>query len=131
MQWVHAVHIFAVLLWAGGLVALTRILAQGPDDSARATGRALYFKLAAPGAFFVFLTGIWMLHQHSALLRQPYMHAKLGLVGCLFAVDHLTMRGLKKPGEPRRYALLHAATLLLLAGAVILITVRPFIKAKA
>lgn len=128
MEWVRAVHIFSTLLWIGGLLALTRLLAlQGPLE----VGRGLYRRLTAPGAFFVFLTGVWMLHQHSALLRQPYMHGKLGLIAGLFVVDHLTMRGLKGGGHPRRYAWLHAVTLLLAAGVVILIVVRPFIKAPS
>ncbi|MFN3202531.1 MAG: CopD family protein [Bradymonadia bacterium] len=131
MQWVRAVHIFSLLLWAGGLVALTRMLALSPGDQVKTLGRRLYLRLAAPGAFFVFLTGIWMLHQQQALLRQPFMHAKLGLVGGLFVIDHLAMRGLKGPDRPRRFLALHIITLLLLAGIVILIVVKPFIKAQA
>lgn len=137
MSWLRAGHVIGVLCWAGGLLALTRLLAAraarpvAPEAAERliAVERAVYFRLAAPGSFLALLSGIWLLSEQRELLRMGAMHAKLGLVGVLLVIDHLSLRGIKRIGERpaggRMYTALHALTALLIAAVAILIIVRP------
>lgn len=140
MTWLSAVHIVGVVMWAGGLVAVSRPWAARtvpvPPDApspALRRRRALYRLVVAPGAYIALLTGIWLLHQEHQLLLQRYIQGKLALIVLLCAADHLTMRSLWRrhrearerfPG-PRALA---AATAALTLGIVLLAEVRPWGK---
>lgn len=141
MPWLRAGHFLGLILWAGGLLALTRLLAShaakptGPEATERlvAVEKAIYRFVAAPGAFLVLLTGIAMLHAAPALLKQPYMHAKLTLVVGLLAIDHMAMRGYKKlakgVGAPTgKWRVVHGILAAVLLGIVLLIELRPWAR---
>ena len=140
LLWIKAAHVLGVLLWAGGLLGLTRLLyAHGSGETPAPGGerlvaaeRALYRTVCAPGLLLTLFTGIWMLHEQPALLKQPFMHIKLTAVALLFVVDHMAMRGPRKLAEGRaggrRYGFLHGATLLLVATIAVLILVRPLAR---
>lgn len=139
--WLRAGHFLGLILWAGGLAALTRLLAShaarptAPEATERLVEveKAIYRFVAAPGAFLVFLTGIAMLHQASHHLKQPYMHAKFTLIAVLLVIDHMAMRGYKKlakgVGSPaRKWRILHGLTVAIAAGIVLLISLKPWIR---
>ena len=141
MPWLRAGHFLGLILWAGGLLALTRLLAShaakptGPEATERlvAVEKAIYRFVAAPGAFLVLLTGIAMLHAAPALLKQPYMHAKLTLVVGLLVIDHMSMRGYKKlakgVGAPTgKWRVVHGILAAVLLGIVLLIELRPWAR---
>ncbi|MCB9548000.1 MAG: CopD family protein [Myxococcales bacterium] len=141
LPWLRAGHFLGIILWAGGLLALSRLLAShaaratGPEATERllAVEKAVYRRLASPGAGLVFLTGIAMLHQQPHLLKQPYMHAKFSLIAVLLVVDHLCMRGYKRVqrgvGAPiGRFRLLHGVALACVVGVVLLIQLRPWAR---
>lgn len=137
----RAGHFIGLILWAGGLLALTRLLAShaakptGPEATERlvAVEKAVYRFVAAPGAFLVFLTGIAMLYQNPHLLKQPYMHAKFTLIAVLLVLDHMSMRGFKKlakgVGSPgKKWQVVHAVLAAVLVGVVLLIELRPWAR---
>jgi putative membrane protein len=141
MPWLRAGHFLGLILWAGGLLALTRLLAShaakptGPEATERlvAVEKAIYRFVAAPGAFLVFLTGIAMLHAAPHLLKQPYMHAKFTLIVGLLAIDHMAMRGYKKlakgVGAPTgKWRVVHGILAAVLLGIVLLIELRPWAR---
>lgn len=138
--WLKAAHVVGVVMWAGGLLALTRLLwaharrPTAPEAGERliAVERALYRGLCAPGLFLALFTGVFMLHQAQPLLKQPFMHAKLGLVALLFVVDHLAMRGIGRLAKGvgtvggGRYAAAHGVAAAVVVGAAVLVLVRPW-----
>ncbi|MEZ4468529.1 MAG: CopD family protein [bacterium] len=141
LPWLRAGHFLGIILWAGGLLALSRLLAShaakptGPEATERllAVEKAVYRRLASPGAGLVFLTGIAMLHQNPHLLKQPYMHAKFALIAGLLVMDHLCMRGYKRVargvGAPLgRFRLMHALSFACVLGIVMLIQLRPWAR---
>lgn len=125
--WLRAAHFLGLLLWAGGLIALTRMLQLNVKA---AVAQRMYRTVVAPGLFLSLLSGIWMLHSQQALLRDPNMRAKLAVVVLLLGLDHICMRGIKRltgdDSERRGFAIVHAVVLIFLAMIVVLITVRPF-----
>lgn len=143
MSWLRAAHFLGIMLWAGGLLALSRLLwahaarPTAPAATARMTAvsRRLYRGLALPGLFVVLFTGVWMLHLDHALLKQPFMHAKLTAVALLFVGDHVCLRGIGSLAQgvgsigPRRFQVVHWGSLALLAGIVVLISVKPWVAA--
>lgn len=141
LPWLRAGHFIGLILWAGGLLALSRLLAShaarptGPEATERLVSaeKRLYRMVAAPGAFLALLTGIAMLHAQPHLLKQPYMHAKFTLILGLFVLDHLCMRGFKKLSRgvgsgTGRWGLIHGLIGVLVVGIVLLIELRPWAR---
>ncbi|TVQ34362.1 MAG: hypothetical protein EA356_10685 [Geminicoccaceae bacterium] len=82
-----AVHVAAIALWAGGLLALPFLLAQrtglegAPLHRLHALTRFFYTALISPAAFVAIATGIALLFVQATYVE--WFSAKLGFVGLL------------------------------------------------
>lgn len=47
--------------------------------------RKLWYFITWPSLVLMFLFGLWMFGMHPALIKEPWMHAKLGFVALIFA----------------------------------------------
>ena len=47
--------------------------------------RKLWYIITWPSLVLMFIFGLWMFGMNPALIKQPWMHAKLGLIALLFA----------------------------------------------
>jgi uncharacterized membrane protein len=134
--WLLLLHVLGVLLWAGGLVLVTRLLASvvtlAPDarQAAACALRSGYLKVVFPGFLVAFLTGLYFFLGNPG--EQPYMkegwfHMKLTLLLILMVVDHvMVMRPLKAlakgtmSGDPAKrittFQFAHVAVALLAVG---------------
>jgi protoporphyrinogen IX oxidase len=54
--------------------------------------RRLWYGITWPSAILMLGFGVWLLVLNPALLRQPFMHAKLGLVGLLLVYHLINQR---------------------------------------
>ncbi|HRH37268.1 MAG TPA: CopD family protein [Flavobacteriales bacterium] len=100
-----AIHLIAMVTYFAGVFHIVRLFtahrrALGkfePDRGilhAQFTAmekRALYY-LASPALLVVFIMGTWMLVKQPALLKEPFMHAKLGVVALLIGYHTLIHR---------------------------------------
>lgn len=140
MLWVKAFHIIAMVCWFSGLFYLPRLFvyhAMATDtiskERFKIMEKKLYHMIATPAATFTILLGAWLMsYNFSAYMQQPWMHAKLGLVG-LLVVYHVYLGILMKQFKEDRnthsdkfYRVLNEIPVLFLAAIVILVTVRPF-----
>ncbi len=136
--WVVLIHVFAVIGYAGGLLTVLRLLAQGaalPAEEERALAghaRRAYLATAFPAAVLMILAGGWMLLGDPgwAVYRsQGWMHMKLTLVLLLLVLDHLfVLRPMKRlargdamgaaAGRRTLYGMLQAGLLLLVGGVL-------------
>ncbi|MGK0359014.1 MAG: putative membrane protein [Bradymonadia bacterium] len=142
LAWLKIGHFAGLLAWIGGLLAVARLVglqSTAPTqptvtDRASQIGRGLYWRWAAPGAFVALACGVLMLAVQRDLLKQPFMHAKLGCVAAIILCDQLCLRRLKqmraRGGSPDgRGRWLTLALALASLGAVIFITLRPWERA--
>jgi len=88
-----AVHVLSLLLWVGGLVSITRLLAgAGADDApARATlarsARGLYRSVASPWMGIALLTGLGMIGAlHGEQFKHGWFHGKFTLALVMLAL---------------------------------------------
>jgi putative membrane protein len=141
MLWVKAFHIVFIASWFAGLFYLPRIfvnLAQEENDAARARLLVMARKLmrftsmlSAPAV----LLGLWLWLGYGIGRGgegNGWLHAKLALVVLTIGYHHACGSLLRKfeRGENRRshtwYRWFNEVPVLLLAGIVILVVVKPF-----
>jgi putative membrane protein len=141
MLWIKAFHIVFVAAWFAGLFNLPRFfvnLAMVPADSVAERARLLLMArkllrftnmLAVPALAL----GVWMLllNPQGFLQGQAWMHAKLLLVLGVGAFHHACariLRGLEAGRPPRShrwYRVFNEVSVLLFAGIVVLVVVKP------
>jgi putative membrane protein len=140
MLWIKALHIIFMVTWFAGLFYLPRLFvyhAMATDDISlnrfKIMERKLYYGIMTPGAVFTLLFGTWLLMIQPVYLKMGWMHGKLTLV-LLLVLYHLYLgRCLRafKAGTQRHshvfYRILNEIPVLLLAGIVVLVVVKPFI----
>jgi protoporphyrinogen IX oxidase len=138
LGWALVVHILGVVAWIGGLLAASRAFGsqlKDPTADGKAAltrlGRKLLRGLAHPGAALAVLAGAALLVIEPAYLQQGWLHAKLGLVILLIAVDvwftfrvsaFEAGRGKLDAGDVR---LAHALTWLLFLAIAIVVIIKP------
>jgi len=140
MLWVKAFHIIFVITWFSGLFYLPRLFVyhamsddQISNDRFKIMERKLYFGITFPSAIIATLLGVWLLaDQWRYFITEGWMHSKLGLVGILW-IYHLycwkflvDFREDKNTKSHKFYRWYNEFPVLLLAGMVIMIVVRPF-----
>jgi len=126
--WLKAIHISALILWCGGLLALPGLfamrhrVAQGaPLQDLHRLTRALYINVTSPAAFVAVVAGIALIFAANVLT--PWMALKLLFVGLLVILHmiagHIVLTVFGKDGRFSRWrqVLMTSAT----AGAVGLI----------
>ena len=92
LRWILAIHVYAIVTWAGALVGLTYLLKQyaSAAEAARADFLSLGKRVAMAadiGATVAIIAGLVMIVQVPELLtKQPWMHPKLTLVAVVLGV---------------------------------------------
>ena len=137
MLWVKAWHIIFMVTWFAGLFYLPRLFvyhAQAEDSIGSARfkimERKLFFGIMTPGAVLTIIFGMWLWQGYG--ISGGWLHAKLTLVAILIAY-HLYCGKLLFDFKHDRnrhghvfYRWLNELPVLLLAGIVILVVVKPF-----
>ena len=137
--WLKAFHVIAVIAWYAGLFYIFRLyvyhVQKRDEPSVTATlavmERRLLRAIMAPAAIVALSLGALMLVQQPALLRQPWMHAKLGAVFLLLAYHGLAIWTRRRFAEgdyvlsERTCRLINEVPTLLLLVIVIAVIVRP------
>jgi putative membrane protein len=137
--WLKAWHVIAVIAWYAGLFYIFRLFVyhvQNRDEPAVAATlavmeRRLMRAIMMPAMVVALSMGVAMLVAQPALLRQPWMHAKLGAVLFLLGY-HGYASWVRRQFERGRYVLSERACRLvnevptvLLLVIVIAVIVRP------
>lgn len=137
-RWALVAHIVGVILWMGGLLIATQLLARlgQASEEARATlarlARKTLKSVAHPGAAVAVLAGIAMVVIQPAYLGQAWLHIKFALVVILIALDLLVtvrFRAYEKGGaeiRPRQARLAHASIALLFLAIAMVAVLKPF-----
>ena len=141
MYWpnlVKALHVVFVVAWFAGLFYLPRLFVYHAEASEAAVREQLkvmerrLMVMTHIGGALALLFGVWTLALMPALLRAPWMHAKLGLV-VLLVLYHYALLRLKNrfahdacDWSSRRLRWFNEIPSLLLVLIVVLVVVKPF-----
>jgi putative membrane protein len=139
IAWLLVFHLIGLVFWLGSLIVVTHVLAihsEEPSTAARATLGRLEMKLlkglAHPGGALTVITGIVLIGERLAYLREHWLHAKLLLVALLLVLDlrvyFRTTAFLAGRAKLRRREcmVLHGAVSLVFFGILILVLLKPF-----
>jgi putative membrane protein len=139
MLWIRALHVIAVIMWAGPLLLLTQVFvlhtAEASDgrEALRRLEERLFNTIVNPAAAIVLVTGLLMfLSAPTEYLRAHWFHVKLLLAIVLFSLHiRIFRRMLALHGEGQRvmareFQLLHGLSALVVILVVILVIVKPF-----
>jgi putative membrane protein len=144
-QWLRALHILSVIAWMAGLLYLPRLFvyhmtaaAGGELETALKAqeGRLLKF-IMNPAMIAAWIFGVLMLVANTALLSQPWMHAKLVLVVVMTGLHHVYSLARKRfergerPRTERFWRMINEAPAVVAILIVILAVVEPFRGAVA
>ena len=136
--WLKALHVVSMVCWFAGLFYLPRLFvyhAQATDAASSATFRTmerkLYRAIMVPSMLVTLASGLYLLHVMPGYLQQGWMHLKLALVVLLIGYHHTCGAFVKKfaRGDTTRshvfYRVFNEVPVLILAGAVVMVIVRP------
>jgi protoporphyrinogen IX oxidase len=138
-RFVLAFHIIAVISWMAGILYLIRLFVYHRSES-EAVVKArfevmeyrLYKYITNPAMIVALVLGIYMLVDNPALMKEPWMHAKLGLVVLLIGVTHYASRIRKQlaagklPHTVKFFRIYNELPTLLMICIVMLVILRPF-----
>ena len=140
MLWVKAIHIMFVIFWFAGIFYLPRLFVYHSMATDRISverfkvmERKLYRGIMTPSAVIAVALGIWLLMASwDSYARAGWMHAKLALAAAL--IGYHTYCGFviaafardENRRTDRFFRWFNEAPLLLLAGIVLLVVVKPF-----
>lgn len=140
MLWVKAFHIICMVAWFAGIFYLPRLFvyhATASDTVSQERFKVmeykLYYFIMTPAAILTTLLGVWLLtFNWQGYLKQPWLHAKLGLVVLLW-IYHLwcghEVKCFQRNNNRHRsgfYRFVNEMPVILLAAIVILVVVKPF-----
>jgi putative membrane protein len=139
MLWVKSLHIIFMVTWFAGLFYLPRLfvyhaLSLDASDGVgverfKVMERKLYYSIMTPGAILTIGFGLWLGWFGDA---GGWMHAKLALVAILIGYHVWCGRLVRAFRDDRNvhghvwFRWFNELPVLLLAGAVILVVVKPF-----
>jgi putative membrane protein len=139
VAWALVFHVVGFVLWLGGLLTATQVMAsrvlQSSADARSALARLetkLFKGIAHPGAALTVLAGIVVIVIQPAYLQQGWLHAKLFLVAILAALDVIAYvrarasHAGKVEIQRRECMALHGGIALVFIGIVILVMIKPF-----
>ncbi len=133
LLWTLLFHITGLVFWIGGLLVATSLLGQHSEDQTgdgrAALGQAemrILSGMANPGAGITVVTGIVLIAlQGQAILRAPWLQAKLTLVAVLIVLHGIVFSRARRVAAgklvvPRRtWMILHGAISLIFFGILI------------
>jgi protoporphyrinogen IX oxidase len=131
------IHLFGVIMWLGGLLTVTSLMKQVPDEVGAARERLIIssnriMRMSGhAGAAIAILFGLLAIAAAPYLLTQPWLHAKLALVVILLFFHVRLARRLsqleREGGEAtrREFSMVHGIVSLLLLLILILVLVKP------
>jgi protoporphyrinogen IX oxidase len=137
MLWIKALHIVFMVTWFAGLFYLPRLFvyhAQATDpmgiERFKVMERKLYFGIMTPGAVLTIVFGVWLWLGYG--ISGGWLLAKLALVAILIAYHVYCGKLLADFNHGRNrhshvwYRWFNELPVLLLAGVVLLVVVKPF-----
>jgi putative membrane protein len=137
--WIKSLHIIFVVSWFAGLFYLPRIFVNlalvdtpGAEHDRLLLMAGKLYRFMGPLAILTLVFGVWLWLGYGIGMGQGWMHAKLALVFVLYAYHGACGRLLRnfRAGHNTRshlwYRWFNEAPVLLLAGTVILVVVKPF-----
>jgi protoporphyrinogen IX oxidase len=137
MLWIKSLHVIFMVTWFAGLFYLPRLFvyhAMAEDEVSRerfkVMERKLFYGIMTPGGVLTIVFGLWLWLGYG--ISGGWMHAKLLLVGLLVIYHLLCGRMVADFKRDRNrhghvfYRWFNEAPVLLLAGVVVLVIVKPF-----
>jgi protoporphyrinogen IX oxidase len=138
--WLKAFHIISLVAWMAGLFYLPRLYAYHAEslpgseksETFKVMERRLLRIIMNPAMILTFLFGILMVVAAPDLLRQGWLHAKLGLVVAMagfhgaLAVWRKDFAADRNRKSARFYRMINEVPTLLLIPIVILAVIKPF-----
>ena len=137
LNWILVIHLFGVIMWLGGLLTVTSLMAQVPDEVGATRERLIIssnriLRMSGhAGAAIAILFGLLAIAAAPYLLTQPWLHAKLTLVAILLFFHVRLARRLgrleRERGEAtrREFSIVHGIVSLLLLLILIMVLVKP------
>jgi putative membrane protein len=125
-------------MWTGSLLVITSLLALVPDEIAAArermiaAARRLLRVSSNIGAIVAVIFGVFLILLNPIVMREGWMHAKLGLVLVLLYFHFRLYRRIvaleSNPGSAtrREFSMIHGAVSLLLLLILVLVLLKPF-----
>jgi putative membrane protein len=139
MAWWRTFHVLGIILWAGGLLAISRMAAYHVKEAAAVQPRfawvewRMYWLVTIPGMVITLVTAAGLMAASPLdYAHLGWFHAKMGLVVLLLALHgvlHVKLRALKAHPETARkpvFSAVHGTIGLTLIGILIMVEVRPF-----
>ena len=140
MLWIKAFHIIFMVSWFAGLFYMPRLFVyhamcddKESNERFKVMERKLFNGIMTPTSILTVVFGIWLVAlQPDYYFSQGWFHAKLLLVA-LIAVFHVLcghyMKQFRRDANTKSHVffrVFNEIAILLLAGIVILVVVRPF-----
>ncbi len=131
-------HLFGVIMWGGSLLVITSLLTLVPNEVGAARDRMIVaarrlLRLSANiGAIVAVIFGLFLIVLNPIVMREGWMHAKLGLVLVLLYFHFRLYRRIvaieNNPGSATRgeFSMIHGAVSLLLLLILVLVLLKPF-----
>ncbi len=139
MVWWLTFHLLGMVLWAGGLLTVSRMAAYHTSEAPEVQPRLawmegrLYWLVTVPGAVISIITAVGLLANSTVHYGEmSWFHGKMMLVALLIALHtimHVKLKALKLHPENAKKALfsaVHGTIGLTLIGILIMVKVRPF-----
>ena len=136
--WLLVFHLFGVIFWIGSLLLIASLLAMVDDEVGVAKERfimvasSLFFGGCNIGGAVAIIFGILLMVEEPELLRQGWLHVKLGLVFILLLVHlrlHRRIVALSdNPSSVTRaeFRVIHGVVSLLLLAILAMAIMKPF-----
>jgi putative membrane protein len=139
MTWWLTFHILGVILWTGGLLAISRMAAYHTVEEPAVQPRfawvegRMYWLVAVPGAVITLITAFGLMSTGALPYDElGWFHGKMGLVALLIvlhALLHIKLKALReRPAEQKKaiFSAVHGTIGLTVIGILIMVVVRPF-----
>lgn len=136
--WLLVFHLFGVVFWVGSLLLITSLLAMVPDEVGLPKERfimiasRLFYGGCNIGGAVTLLFGIGLMVEMPEVLRQGWLHVKLGLVFILLLVHLRLHRRIvaltDNPSEvsASEFRAIHGVVSLLLLAILVMALLKPF-----
>ena len=134
-------HILGIILWIGGLMNLTRMVAFHVGEEPEVQKRLHFIEnrifkfVALPGMLLALISGLYMLSiDMSFYMKQPWMHAKLLFVGFMLGITAILQGKLgqlatnHEKQSAKSFKIAHGVTGLMLILILIMIFLKPLAK---